>query len=105
MHLGEVTAAVIETDDDESKVKFSNSSFIGKMFFHFSNSTFIKPLRILAIKTARDLKALSIGRIREDADAVLCSYRLLYPPFYRRRFLELSGNHAERQPCCDGITA
>ena len=38
------------------------------------------PLRVMAIKTATQLKALTVGQLCEEADVVLCSYRLLGPP-------------------------
>ncbi|CAJ1351070.1 unnamed protein product [Effrenium voratum] len=48
------------------------------------------PLKVHAIRSATNLKALSIQDICR-ADIVLCSYRLLYSPVYRRRLLELVG--------------
>lgn len=60
-----------------------------------TSKTACGPLRILAIKTATQLKSLTVGRICEETDVVLCSYRLFYSPVYRRRLLELSGNCEE----------
>mmetsp|Transcript_87401 Transcript_87401/g.280337 ORF Transcript_87401/g.280337 Transcript_87401/m.280337 type:complete len:1001 (-) Transcript_87401:1164-4166(-) len=55
------------------------------------------PLRIVAIKSATQLKAMTVRRLCAEADVVLVSYRLLFSPVYRRRLLELSGNFAEMQ--------
>jgi hypothetical protein len=52
-------------------------------------------LRIVPVRTATQLKALSVGQICEEADVVICSYRLLFSPVYRRRLLELAGNFME----------
>eukprot|EP00928_Gymnodinium_smaydae_P079803 TRINITY_DN6364_c0_g3_i1.p1 TRINITY_DN6364_c0_g3~~TRINITY_DN6364_c0_g3_i1.p1 ORF type:complete len:1313 (-),score=127.43 TRINITY_DN6364_c0_g3_i1:116-4054(-) len=49
------------------------------------------PLRIFAIRTVAQLKSVSVRQLCNDFDVVICSYRLLFSPVYRRRLLELSG--------------
>lgn len=56
----------------------------------FADQSF--PLKVVAIKTTAQLKSATVRQLCSDADIVLCSYRLLYSPVYRRRLLELSGN-------------
>jgi len=49
------------------------------------------PLRIVPVRTAAQLKALTVQQLCKEADVVLCSYRLFYSPVYRRRLLQFSG--------------
>lgn len=51
-------------------------------------------LRVFPIRTAAQLKALTVEQLGEAADVVICSYRLLFSPVYRRRLLELAGDLA-----------
>ncbi|CAE7266617.1 mus-41 [Symbiodinium natans] len=51
-------------------------------------------LKVLAIGTAAQLKTLTVDKI-SCADVVVCSYRLLYSPVYRRRLQELSGDFSQ----------
>lgn len=52
------------------------------------------PLRVLPIRTVSQLKAMTVRQLCGGADIVLCSYRLLYSPVYRRRLLQLAGEFA-----------
>jgi len=47
--------------------------------------------KVLAISTVTQLKALTVRDI-SSADVVMCTYRLLYSPVYRRRLQELAGD-------------
>ncbi|CAE7582128.1 RAD5 [Symbiodinium sp. CCMP2456] len=51
-------------------------------------------LEVLLIGTAAQLKMLTVDKISR-ADIVICSYRLLYSPVYRRRLQELSGDFSQ----------
>eukprot|EP00439_Symbiodinium_sp_Y106_P051898 s5187_g6.t3 len=51
-------------------------------------------LEVLSIGTAAQLKMLTVDKISR-ADIVICSYRLLYSPVYRRRLQELSGDFSQ----------
>ncbi|CAE7941808.1 RAD5A, partial [Symbiodinium necroappetens] len=51
-------------------------------------------LEVLSIGTAAQLKMLTVDKVSR-ADIVICSYRLLYSPVYRRRLQELSGDFSQ----------
>jgi len=59
------------------------------------NEGILAPLRVVPVRTAAQLKALNVMQICKEADVVICSYRLLFSPVYRRRLLELAGDFAD----------
>lgn len=61
-------------------------------------------LKVLAIRTVSNLKALTVDEICRAA-IVICSYRLLYSKVYRARLLELAGTSGVASGACFAETS